>query len=107
MERPDATAGALDENLEFRLQGDGQDSSERTAEEQDHDNGREWDWQRDSLDVVIFKQPATAVYTNPRGFLVIRQESHTGDDPDQLVVIDPAHAELFILALKQAAGLDG
>ncbi|MGF1628289.1 MAG: hypothetical protein ACFCUT_02360 [Kiloniellaceae bacterium] len=83
-----------------------QEISERTPEDQAEDEGRSWCWSRDHRDVVLHRQPKTAIYVNTHDQLVIRQEPFCDDDDDVIVVIDRANAELFILALQQAAGLD-
>lgn len=46
-----------------------------------------FDWGPSNPDIVIIEQPVTAIYTNPYGAVVIRQESRTGDNDDDPFVI--------------------
>ena len=52
--------------------------------------------------IVVPSQPAIAVYFNPRGDIVIRQESQYGDE-DHWVYIVPANLMLVIDRLSQAS----
>ncbi len=60
----------------------------------------EWCWRANSPDVVIGSQPATAVYVNPFGAVVIRQESALGED-DPYVYIQPTFLPQLIAALQR------
>ena len=57
-----------------------------------------WNW-ADQESVVIQSVQATAVYTNPKGDIVIRQESALGGD-DQYVVIPRKMAEFIAKAIR-------
>jgi hypothetical protein len=46
-----------------------------------------FDWGSGNPDIVIHEQPVTAIYLNPYGAVVIRQESRTGDNDDDPFVI--------------------
>lgn len=48
---------------------------------------------------VIPSVLAVAVYTNPNGGIVIRQEGYQGED-DQVVIIPPSSVSVLIEALK-------
>lgn len=45
------------------------------APDEDHDDGDRHFWKNNRQSVVLFEQPETAVYRNPRGGIVIRQEA--------------------------------
>jgi hypothetical protein len=53
--------------------------------------------------LVIHSQPATAVYTNPMGAVVIRQQclDYGGDDP--FITVRPEYIEMLITKLRQIA----
>jgi hypothetical protein len=61
------------------------------------DPGFSWD---DTESVVFHKQPRTAVYWNPWGQIVIRQEDDYGDD-DPWVYFDPDRLPALIAALQR------
>jgi hypothetical protein len=54
----------------------------------------DFDWSGE--DVIIHEQPATAVYFNPQGALVIRQKASDYDYGDPFVYIGPDHIEAFL-----------
>lgn len=63
------------------------------------DNGSvEFSW-RDSDSVIIEKVDAVAVYTNPRGDVVIRQDG--GMDDDAIIVIPQSRLNELIIALQR------
>lgn len=66
----------------------------------------EFSWR--DLDVICVRsQPAVAVYKNPRGEIVIRQESQFGDD-DHWICLQPENVELLAMTLNDIAhGGDG
>jgi len=68
------------------------------------EDSRDFTWSgRDAADVLIPHQPAIAVYFNPHGEVVIRQEGHFGPDEDQFIYLqiknlDPLIAKLSAIA---------
>ncbi len=68
--------------------------------EQDHS---EFDWSNPS-DIVIHEQPATAIYFNPAGRLVIRQKAELYCEEDTFVFIAPNNIEAFIDQLTALFG---
>jgi hypothetical protein len=57
-------------------------------------------WGFDNPDVAIPEQVATAVYVNPWGQVVIRQERRWDEEADPYVVIDYAHLPELIHRLR-------
>lgn len=47
--------------------------------------------------VVVMEQPQTEVYTGDTGYIVIKQKDWQGED--QLIMIDPLHAETIAEAI--------
>src|SRR5262249_43008671 len=66
------------------------------------DAGDDFDWC--GADVVIHEQPATAVYFNPNGALVIRQRRDYPDD-DPFVYISADHIDAFMDRLCDIVGI--
>ncbi|WP_141340906.1 hypothetical protein [Bradyrhizobium sp. USDA 3458] len=64
----------------------------------------DFDW--NGPDVVLEHQPRTAVFTNDRGQVVIRQEGSLDPDEDVWVFFDPGNALSLCKAILEAAGLD-
>jgi len=64
--------------------------------------GVDFDWVADKSDVVIPEQPATAVYINLQGAIVIRQQCLDGDD-DPIIRIRPENVGTLIAALRRHA----
>ncbi|MCA6102350.1 hypothetical protein [Bradyrhizobium australafricanum] len=64
----------------------------------------DFDW--NGPDVVLEHQPRTAVFTNDRGQVVIRQEGSLDPDEDVWVFFDPSNALSLCKAVLEAAGLD-
>jgi hypothetical protein len=62
----------------------------------------DFDWNT-SDSVVLQSQPATAIYFNPKGCIVIRQERSWCQDDDPYVVISPENAVVFMEALAKRA----
>lgn len=63
-------------------------------------------WDELEEDVVLERQPRTAVYTNPFGAVVIRQEAASCEpDEDAVVLIRPEHAEAVAQAIMREARL--
>jgi hypothetical protein len=56
-------------------------------------------WSADNPDLVIPNQPATAIYQNPFGQVVIRQEDFLGDD-DDVIHISPRNIPDLIARLR-------
>jgi hypothetical protein len=61
--------------------------------------GDAFDW-RDKDDVVIETQRATAIYWNPAGQIVIRQEAGWSDDDDPYLFFEPANLPRVIERLQ-------
>ena len=66
--------------------------------------GREFDWRNDE-DVLLPEQTAIAVYLNPKGGLVIRQERRWDEDQDTIIVIARNNVMPFIDKLTDVAGI--
>jgi hypothetical protein len=64
------------------------------------DDDQQFEW-CDNDAVVLQEQPPTAVYINPFGAVVIRQQSMVGDDP--CLLFRPEHIPTLIARLLQAA----
>jgi hypothetical protein len=62
----------------------------------------DFDW-RDDPSIVLKSQPATAIYYNPHGCIVIRQERSWAQDEDPYVYISPENAVTFMEALAKRA----
>jgi hypothetical protein len=62
----------------------------------------DFDWHEDPS-VVLRSQPATAIYHNPMGHLVIRQERSWSEESDPYVMISPENAVTFMEALAKRA----
>jgi hypothetical protein len=63
----------------------------------------DFDWSRDKKDVVVPSQPAIAVYFNPRGEVVIRQEGQYHPDEDHWIYIQIENLEPLIDQLQRIA----
>ncbi|MDO8877209.1 MAG: hypothetical protein Q8M24_18565 [Pseudolabrys sp.] len=64
----------------------------------------EFDWST-SPNIVIREQPATALYLNPEGSLVIRQKADWDREEDTFVYIAPNNIEAFIDELTDMVGI--
>jgi hypothetical protein len=62
----------------------------------------DFDW-HDNPSVVLKSQPATAIYYNPNGCIVIRQERSWAEDSDPFVYITPENAVTFMETLAKRA----
>jgi hypothetical protein len=62
----------------------------------------DFDWFADES-VVLKAQPATAIYHNATGHIVIRQERSWAEDSDPYVTIAPENAVTFMEALAKRA----
>lgn len=67
-------------------------------------NSEDFDW-NDSPSVVLKEQPATAIYWNARGDLVIRQQGWPDDD--SVILISENNAQAFLDKLCDAMGIPG
>jgi hypothetical protein len=65
-------------------------------------SGEDFDWRRDADDIAIEEQLRIAVYCNPRGHVVIRQQDWPEDD--SMVVVAPQNALALARAVLKAAG---
>jgi hypothetical protein len=59
------------------------------------DTSDRFDWAHDDS-VVIREQPATAVYTNTSGDIVIRQANAQGDDDDAFIFLRPENVQALV-----------
>jgi hypothetical protein len=66
---------------------------------------KQYDFDWSGEDVIIHEQPATAVYFNPQGALVIRQRASDYDYHDPFVYIGPDHIEAFLDKLCDVCGI--
>jgi hypothetical protein len=64
----------------------------------------DFDWNNDET-VTVRTQMGLAVYTNPHGALVIRQEGSYPDD-DVWVIFDACHARTIARRILEEAGID-
>jgi hypothetical protein len=62
----------------------------------------DFNW-HDDPSVVLKSQPATAIYYNPNGCIVIRQERSLAEESDPFVYITPENAVTFMEALAKRA----
>ena len=60
----------------------------------------DFDWKDVEDDILIHSVGAIAVYTNPRGDVVIRQEASMFGDDDAVVVVPIAYVESLIEKLR-------
>ncbi len=66
------------------------------------DEIRGFDWLDDVGDIVVPEQPAIACNPNPKGAIVLRQDT----EDDHFVWFHPEHAAAVAAAILEAAGLD-
>lgn len=62
----------------------------------------DFNWANDDS-IVLREQPATAIYTNKHGTLVIRQKGEWDADQDSFTFITPENAVIFMEALAEVA----
>ena len=62
-------------------------------------------WNEDIDNVVFETVQGVAVYTNPDGDLVIRQQASPLDDEDQIVIVPRDRVETLIFAIESEAGI--
>lgn len=63
----------------------------------------EFDWDDDEIQIIP-AQAAIAVYTNPEGSVVVRQQDVLQLDGDPFIVIRPENAERICQAIMREAG---
>jgi hypothetical protein len=56
----------------------------------------EFAWNSKNTDVIIPQQGAIAVYSNPMGVVVIRQEANWDDEGDHFVFVHPTHIDAVV-----------
>ena len=62
-------------------------------------------WNED-IDNVVFKTAqGVAVYSNPDGDIVIRQQAGPMDDEDQIVIVPRDRVETLIFSIESEAGI--
>jgi hypothetical protein len=66
----------------------------------------EFAWAHDNPAIVCFEQPSTAVYRNPVGAIVIRQERGWSEEEDPFVWIQPQSLRCLIIALQRELAAD-
>lgn len=69
-------------------------------------SGEQWSWNKEDADasIVIERVDAVAVYQNPNGDLVIRQQHPLGED-DAIVIIPRAHVPALLQGIKNEMDL--
>jgi hypothetical protein len=65
-----------------------------------------FDWNRDDS-VILQDQPATAIYPNRRGEIIIRQQQQWDEEGDTVLVISRQHVIRTMYALLRAGGFNG
>jgi hypothetical protein len=60
-------------------------------------------WSPDNTDVLVRGTPALAIYMNPWGQIVLRQESESGPDDDPFVRIDRRDVPALVKRLRELA----
>jgi hypothetical protein len=60
-------------------------------------------WSPDNVDVLVRGTPALAIYMNPWGQIVLRQESESGPDDDPFVRIDRRDVPALVKRLRELA----
>lgn len=65
------------------------------------DDNFSWSDARTEGQVVVPEQAAIAIYENPQGDIVIRQEAQMHPDEDQFIYIQPTYLPRLIAALEQ------
>jgi hypothetical protein len=68
-------------------------------------NGEDFSWRDDQECVAVDEQFAIAIYPNPKGNIVIRQEDRWGDD-DDVVIVARGNVAAVCRALMEAAGIE-
>jgi hypothetical protein len=76
----------------------------REVEAAADDEGHDFDWV-ENADIVVQEQRATAVYINPKGHVVIRQERSWCEEEDPFIVIKPENLMPLIDRLCEIAGI--
>ena len=63
---------------------------------------QDWNWngEEEKASVIVKPVQAIAVYTNPAGEIVIRQQDYMGDE-DDYIVVPKMHIPTLIEALKR------
>ena len=64
-----------------------------------------FNWHAGGENVVFKTVQAVAVYLNPDGDLVIRQEAGSLDDDDHIVIVPRDRVEALALAMQSEAGI--
>jgi hypothetical protein len=59
-----------------------------------------FDW-ADDKDIIVRAQPALAIYENPNGHVVIRQEAREYEDEDPFITIAPEYLDRVITRLVE------
>jgi hypothetical protein len=66
------------------------------------DTSERFDW-CESESIVLREQPATAVYINQAGDIVIRQANTYGDDDDDFIFLRPENVPHLVAAIVDAS----
>lgn len=66
------------------------------VQNQRDDSTEAFEWTSENLDVVVPQQGAIAVYSNPMGVVVIRQEKDWNDEGDHFVFVHPTHIDALV-----------
>lgn len=100
---PNEVAGALETELPLSNPALVADAATDPAVTEAQDNF-EFDWYRTDDCIVLREQPATAIYVNNTGSLVIRQEKTWDRDEDTFIYVRPEYAINFAKYLLKVAG---
>ena len=65
------------------------------------DEDFDFSWSKDLSDIVVPSQPAIAVYKNPKGEIIIRQEAIFGNDEDHWIYVQYQNLDPLIEKLKE------
>lgn len=65
----------------------------------------DFDW-TGSGSIAVAEQLAIAIYPNPKGVVVVRQERAWDEDSDTVIFVNPDHARAVAAAILEAAGLE-
>ncbi len=98
---PGLDGGLFEENAIDKR--DGADCSAPSGPAQE-DDSCDFDWTAGDANVVVREQPLTAIYTNPFGQVIIRQQIWPQDDV--WVIVGPEHVAAVVKAMLAAAGIN-
>jgi hypothetical protein len=83
------------------------DAVVRTNQICDASNDGNFKWEPENADVLLPAQQALAVYINPWGQIVMRQEAYWNEDDDSYVIIGTQHVPALIKKLQELISVVG